>query len=134
MEFSKTSSINMTLYTYCLHTRWTVLLYQNYSKMFITWMFCFAEDNRIISCIDNTITVPDWRKRIFNTLPIVDRSKGYCVHLHYLSLACSPASKPVQQMFTKTSKLSYYFYIVNYYARYNNTACVCDYAPISRFW
>ena len=27
----------------------TVLLHRNYSKLFMTWMFCFAEDNNIIS-------------------------------------------------------------------------------------
>jgi hypothetical protein len=27
----------------------TCLLYRNYSEMFITWMFCFVEDNKIIS-------------------------------------------------------------------------------------
>ena len=29
--------------------------------MFITWMFCFAEDKKIISSIENTITEPDWK-------------------------------------------------------------------------
>jgi hypothetical protein len=34
-----------------------------YSQMFMTWMFCFAEDNTIISGIENTITEPDWKIR-----------------------------------------------------------------------
>jgi hypothetical protein len=39
-------------------------------------MVCFAEDNKIMSRIDNTITEPDWKKkpRIFNTLPV---AQGY---------------------------------------------------------
>jgi hypothetical protein len=54
----------------------TVLLYRSYSKLFIAWMVCFAEDNKIMSRIDNTITEPDWKKntRIFNTLPV---AQGY---------------------------------------------------------
>jgi hypothetical protein len=47
------------------------LLYPNYSKMFNTWMFCFVEDNKIISSIEKTITETNWKKRIFSTLPIV---------------------------------------------------------------
>ena len=35
-----------------------------YSRMFMTWIFCFAEDNKIISGIENTITEPDWKIRI----------------------------------------------------------------------
>jgi len=39
----------------------TVLLYRNYSKMFKKKkMFCFAEDNKIISGIENTITEQDF--------------------------------------------------------------------------
>jgi hypothetical protein len=32
----------------------------------MTWMFCFAEDNKIISGIENTITEPDWKIRIIS--------------------------------------------------------------------
>ena len=41
--------------------------------MFVVWMFCFADDNKIISGIENTITEQDRKKtrRIFNTLPVV---------------------------------------------------------------
>jgi hypothetical protein len=35
-----------------------------YSQMFMTWMFCFAENNKIISGIENTITETDWKIRI----------------------------------------------------------------------
>jgi len=50
----------------------TVLLYWNHPKMFITWVFCFAEDNKIISGIENTFTELDGKKKlIFNTLPVV---------------------------------------------------------------
>jgi len=60
------------LTTWCSHymKAITVLLYRNYSKMYNIWMFCFAEDNKIISGIDNTITKLDL-KPIFNTLPII---------------------------------------------------------------
>ena len=34
----------------------TVLLYRSYSQMCITWMFGFAEDNKIFFGIENTIT------------------------------------------------------------------------------
>ena len=81
----------------------TVLLYQIYSKMFNTWMLCFSEDKLIISCIENTIT-----------LPIVDWVTTYCFPLHYIS-GCLLR----QQIFRNTSKLSYYFYIVNNCVRYN---------------
>jgi hypothetical protein len=30
--------------------------------MLKTWMFSFAEDNKLISSIENTITEPDWKK------------------------------------------------------------------------
>jgi hypothetical protein len=93
-------------------------------KMFITWMFCFAEDKKIISSIENTITEPDWKKKTFSThfgmSGIVDRVTTYCFPLHYICLCCSPGCLPHQQIFSKTSKLSYYFYMVKYYVRYNN--------------
>jgi hypothetical protein len=31
--------------------------------MFIAWMFCFLEDNKIISAIENAITQSDWKKK-----------------------------------------------------------------------
>jgi len=39
-------------------------------------MFYFAEDNKIISGMENTITEPDEKKpMIFNTLPVVTGSR-----------------------------------------------------------
>ena len=29
----------------------------------MTWMFCFAEDNKLISGTENTITELDWKKK-----------------------------------------------------------------------
>ena len=116
-----------TIYNYCLHMRWTskyvkpsrkttsrglttwcsphmkavtVLLYRNYSKMFITWMFCFVEDNKIISSLENFIKKKK-KKKDFNTPPVV---MG-CLPLHYICLGCSPGCLPCQQIFHKTSKL-----------------------------
>jgi hypothetical protein len=79
---------------------WIVLLYWNYSKMFVVWMFCFAEDNKIISGMDNTITEQDWRKtrRIFNILPVG-------LPRHYICLGCSANCLPRQQIFRNTSEL-----------------------------
>jgi hypothetical protein len=49
-----------------------VVLTWSYSEMFIAWMFCFLEDNKIISAIENAITESDWKnKQIFNTLSVV---------------------------------------------------------------
>ena len=33
--------------------------------MFMTWMFCFAEDNKIISAIENIITESEYKKTDF---------------------------------------------------------------------
>ena len=40
----------------------TILLYRSFSKMFLTWMFCFVEDNKVISTIEKAITEPDKKK------------------------------------------------------------------------
>ena len=53
-------------------------------------MFCFAEDNKIMSGIENTITEPDWKKTHgfstqFRRLSgVVDRVTTYCLPLHYI--------------------------------------------------
>jgi hypothetical protein len=54
-NLSRVDSLMLTSYegNNCL------LLYPNYSKMFNTSMFCFVEDNKIISAIENTITEQD---------------------------------------------------------------------------
>ena len=43
---------------------------------------------------------------------VVDRATTYCFSLHYICLGCLPGYLPLPQIFCKTSKLSYYFYIV----------------------
>jgi len=63
-------------------------------------MFCFEEDNKIISRIEN-------RKCNYGT--------GQKLYLFGLSDWLSPLSANFP-----TSKLSYYFYIVKKYVRYNN--------------
>jgi hypothetical protein len=45
----------------------TVLLYRSFSKMFLTWMFCFVEDNKVISTIEKAITEPDKKKDFHHT-------------------------------------------------------------------
>ena len=89
----------------------TISLNWNYSNMFITWMFCFAEDNKIISGIENTIMEPDWKKhgisKYFQLSGVVDRATTYCLPLHYICFGCSQGCLPHQQIFQKTSELSY---------------------------
>jgi hypothetical protein len=94
-----------------------VLLYWNYTKMFITWIFCFAEDNKIIYGKENTITKLE--KKINSThfwlLGVVDWATTYCLPLHYICLGCPPRCFPHHQMrcfphhqfFRKTSTFSY---------------------------
>ena len=85
----------------------TVLLYRNYSMIFMTWMFCFTEDNKIISRIENTITETDWTKNGFSiqfrSSGVVDRATTYCYPLTCICLGC----RPRHQIFRKTSELSY---------------------------
>jgi hypothetical protein len=57
-DFLKISNIQPLFITQV----WIVLLYRNYSKMFVVWMFGFADDNKIISGIENTITEQDRKK------------------------------------------------------------------------
>ena len=50
-------------------------------------MVCFAEDNKIISGIDNTITNRTEKTRIFNTpllSGVVDRATTNCLPLHHI--------------------------------------------------
>ena len=63
-------------------------------------MFCFVEDNKIISSLENFIKKKK-KKKDFNTPPVV---MG-CLPLHYICLGCSPGCLPCQQIFHKTSKL-----------------------------
>ena len=66
-DLSRAKTTSRGLTTWCSpHMKAiTVVLHRNYSKMFMTWMFCFAEDNKIVSGIDNTITEPDSIKTDF---------------------------------------------------------------------
>jgi hypothetical protein len=43
---------------------------------------------------------------------VVDRSTTNCLPLHYIYLGCPSGYLHCQQIFSITSKLSYYFYIV----------------------
>jgi hypothetical protein len=43
-----------------------VLLYRNYSKMFITLIFCFAENNKLMPVMQNTMPELDWKKKDFH--------------------------------------------------------------------
>jgi hypothetical protein len=61
----------------------TVLLYRSYSMMFMIWMITFAEDNKIISSIENIITEPGFRLS-----GVVDRTTTYWLPLHYICLGC----------------------------------------------
>ena len=51
-------------------------------------MFCFAEDNEIISGIENRITEPDWKKTGLSThfllSGVADQTATYCLSLHYI--------------------------------------------------
>ena len=62
------------------------------------------------------------KKLIFNTLPVFKgcrpgdnllftKGQPFYFPLHYISLGCSPGCLPRQQIFRKTSKLSYYFIV-----------------------
>ena len=85
----------------------TVLLYRSYSMRFMTWMITFAEDNNIISSIENIIT-----EQGFRLSGVVDRTTTYWLPLHYICLGCPPGCLPRQQIFRKKpSELSSYFYI-----------------------
>jgi hypothetical protein len=68
-------------------------------------MFCFLEDNKIISAIENAITQSDWKKNRFSThsrllevvdrvATFVDRSKTYglssTLYMSGLSIELSP--------------------------------------------
>jgi len=81
---------------------------------------CFVEDNKIIFVIEKTITKKSVFSTHFRLLGVVDHVTTYCLPLHYIRLGCPPGCLLRRQIFCKTSKLSYYFYIVNKYVRYNN--------------
>ena len=76
-NFSRVDNLMITSY---------VLLYLNYSKIFKSWLFCFVEDNKIMSCIIKYICRSGLNK-IFNALSVVRGSRQsdiYCLLLHYV--------------------------------------------------
>ena len=106
----------------------TCLLYRNYSRMFISWMFCFVEDNKIISGKKIQLRNRTEKKHRFSThfrlSRVVDWATTYWFTLHNIYLGRSPCYLLRQQIFRKTSKFSFYFYIVKKYVRYNHASCV----------
>jgi hypothetical protein len=102
------------------------IIIRKYSKMLIAWMFCFAEDRKIISSgIENTVKEMNWKYSEFSThfrlSGFVDRATTRCLPLHYICLECTSGGIPLQQICHKTPKLYYYLYIITTYVRYNNT-------------
>jgi hypothetical protein len=93
------------------------------NEQYIVIAFIWGE-HRKLSTRENTITKPDWKNECstyFQLSMVVDRvTTTCCVPLHYIYLGCLPGCLPCQQIFIKTSKLSYYFYIVIKHVRYNN--------------
>jgi len=87
----------------------TVLLYQNYSKMFKTWMFFFVfffvEDNKIISGFRKCNWWTRLKKKGFSThfqlSWVVDQATTYCLPLHYICLGCPPGCFLRHQIFRK---------------------------------
>ena len=49
---------------------------------------------------------------------VVDLVTTYCLPLHYICLGCPQDCSPCHTIFCKTSKLSYYFYIVKRYVTF----------------
>ena len=85
----------------------------------------FWRRQQIISGIENIFTELDWKQKlIFNTLPVVGSCRPGDNLLFpstlYIYLGCSSGCLLRQHIFRKHPNCSYYFYIVKYYARYNN--------------
>jgi hypothetical protein len=59
------------------------------------WMFCFVEDNKILSGIVITIKQPPLSG-------VVDRATIYCLPLHYICLDCLPGCLPPQHIIRMT--------------------------------
>ena len=83
-----------------------------YSKMFKTWMFCFAKDNKIIYNYGTGLKkTPDFQHTsgchglLTGLQPVVNRPTTYCFPLHYICLGCSLGGLHRQQIFRKRSLL-----------------------------
>ena len=133
MEFNKTNHVLLEFgmninkiqeypslkYNYCLHMRSTSCTSYKGNNCFILskillrcWMFCFVEDNKIISGSRKYNCETLLYQKVFSThcrLSEVDRAISYCLPLHYICLDCPPSYFPRRQIFRKTSKLSYFF-------------------------
>ena len=101
----------------------TVSLYRNYSKMFIT---CFAAEDSNNNFRYGKYNYGTWLKitRMVNTRPIVRSCRPGYHQLFpstlYIFALFTTDLFTRQHFFRKTSKLSYYFYIVKYYVRHTN--------------
>lgn len=86
-------------------------------------MFCFVEDNTIISGVENIITGPVMEKMDFqHTSCYQDLHTGrqpivslYIIYVWGVDRVVSLVSKILRK-----TKLLYYFYIIKKYVRYNN--------------
>ena len=78
-------------------------------------MFCFAEDNKIISGMKNTITEQDWKKtRIFNAIAMVRGCRpgdNLLSPSTFYMFGLFTELSTLSAIFRKTSELSYYSYI-----------------------
>ena len=102
-------------YNYCLHMRWTLKVVKppgkTTSQGLTTW--CSPHIKAI-----NVLLY--WNYKMFKNLNVllswvVDQATiYYCLPLHNIYLGCPLCTFPLHQIFPKTSKLSYYFYIVDW--------------------
>jgi hypothetical protein len=97
----------------------TILSY----SLIILHMFCFVEDNKIISSLRFNYGTGMKRKKGFSThfqlSRVVDLATAYCLPLYYTCLGCLLDCLSRHQIFCKTPKFSCYFYNADIYERYN---------------
>jgi hypothetical protein len=96
LDRGKTTSRGLTPWSSPHMNAIAVLLYWNYSKMF------------------RNLNVLLYRRLYIGRQLVCRPVTTYCLHLFYICLACSSGCHARQQNFRKTSKLSYYLYIVKY--------------------
>ena len=98
--------------------------YEGNNYFIKTWMFCFSRRQQNNFWYKKKNYGTGLKKNGFSThfrlLGVVDWATTYSLPLHYICLGCPLGCFPRHHIFCKTSKLSYYFYIVNKYVRYNN--------------